>query len=80
MKVDGKRYSNAGFWQNFRFALIKLLAGKSVVMVNAHMQFAERDPEVVARVKDVSGGYFNNCCFPANAELMLQITGNKPTH
>lgn len=77
MKVDGTKFSNAGWLTSFRFFLVKLIAGESVVILNAHISFIERDPEVAGKFHDASTTLVSNVCFPANEELMLLVTRNK---
>lgn len=77
MKVDGTKFSNAGWLTSFRFFLVKLIAGESVVILNAHISFIERDPEVAGKFHDASNTLVSNVCFPANEELMLHVTRNK---
>ncbi|AFV50643.1 hypothetical protein G169_gp29 [Pseudomonas phage AF] len=78
MKIDGTKFSNVGWLTSLRFFLIELLAGKSVVILNAHISFMERDQEVAGKFHDVGNALVSNVCFPANDELMLHVTRSKP--
>lgn len=70
----GKEYtqpfSNAGWWTDIRYKLIKLLAGDTTVILNVNMSIEERG-EYAVRVQD--GGFLminNKFGFPEHTLLL----------
>lgn len=64
---SGGNYSDADWLTNFRFWLISLLAGKSVVVLNARVESRDR-PGV--GFKDIDGLFVKGCDF----HVQLNIT------
>lgn len=71
MKIPN--YSDADFLTNCRFWLIKLIAGRSVIMLNAEINIAKDNGAMPFITRGIHGGYFNNVSFPAQRGMILEI-------
>lgn len=71
MKISN--YSNASGVANFRYRLIRLLAGKAVVILNAKISIVDQHTDAPLILKDLDGGFFCNCTFPTTDGQILAI-------
>ena len=75
IRLGEEDFCNSPWTSRLRYALIKLIAGRSVIILNAHIQIATRQcPDVCAVVKNVNGFLLHNNSFPDAKGLELQIT------
>lgn len=70
-KIDD--VTNSWAFRSLRFLLIKLIAGKATVLLNAKIEMIDRRPEYCG---SVSGNTFfiSNCGFQVSETQMLRIT------
>ena len=75
-KIDN--FSNTNWINAFRFWLIKLIAGKTHVMINLRVDIVPKHPNplVVVSGENLNEALFHNCCFPVQYDLMLHFTSN----
>jgi hypothetical protein len=66
-------FNNTSRLTTLRFWLIKLLAGRSVIMMNAHIDIIFADGSIPFKSDWIDGGYFNNCSFPQKGMRILKI-------
>lgn len=66
-------YSDASAFANFRFWLIKLIAGRSVVVLNASFDIIKEKPGYGLQLYSVSGGLFANTTFPIRHGYMIEV-------
>ena len=72
-----KEFSNASVWCNFQYWLIKKIAGKRTIIINAHIGLIPRleDRNVLARAtKTGKGLYLNDSYLWCDDENMLLLS------
>lgn len=78
MSQKFNNFSNASIYTELRFILIKWLAGRSVIIINAGIKIVERDPNYFCRLQSVNGGLFHGSSFYADESQMLEISQVEP--
>lgn len=68
-----KNFSNAAPLSKVRYGLIKLLAGRSLVLINAKISLVEQPQQAPLQLNAPSGAYVTNCTFPNTHGLILHI-------
>ena len=58
----------------FRYFMIRIIAGKHMVMLNTQVDMVDRKVDIAARVVNTKGGYINNCAFPDYSDKMIQLS------
>lgn len=66
-------YSNTSNLTKIRHWLIRLIAGKHVVLLNARLRLVAVDPGIAVEIIEVNGVLVQNCSFPERKGLILQI-------
>lgn len=80
MKTKIKDFSNTSLSARIRHWLIKKLAGKHLVVLNARIDIVARKdhPGFSGRVVGVRGGMVESCVFPDYGPTIIQLSGVEP--
>lgn len=70
-------FNNKNILASIRHALIRLIAGKHVVILNASIRIVPRDGDFCGSIYGINhGALLINSGFPVTDDLMLEITEN----
>ena len=68
-----EEFSNTGLLTSLRFKLIKILAGKSLIIINARVSIVDKHTDKSLIIRGIKGGLISHNTFPDKDGQILML-------